>query len=59
MLVKRFADQWAEILLAYKKVHMNVEEDSAWPPKSHLPWIPNSLEDMPVVVWLRTQQFDQ
>ena len=59
MLVKRFADQWAEILLAYKKVHMNVEEDSAWPPKSHLPWIPESLEDMPVVVWLRTQKFDQ
>ena len=55
MLLQRLVDQWADLLTACKRAQMNVEDASAWPPQSHMPWIPQSLMDMPVVAWLGRQ----
>ncbi len=55
VVLRRLLDQWANLLTACKKAQMNVEDGSAWPPKSYMPWSPDSLDNMPVVVWLRRQ----
>ena len=55
VMLRRFLDQWTDLLTASKKAQMNVEDISAWPPQSHMPWRIDSLYNMPVVAWLRRQ----
>ena len=52
---QRVLNQWAEVLSSTKKAQMHVEDALAWPPTSHMPWTPQNLLEMPVVVWLRRQ----
>jgi hypothetical protein len=54
--LRRLLEQWADLLTASKRAQMNVEDRSEWPPQSHMPWVVDTLENMPVVVWLRRQK---
>ncbi len=55
IVIRRLLGQWADLLTASKKAQLNVKDRSVWPPESYMPWVVDSLENMPVVVWLRRQ----
>ena len=48
-------DDWVEIITSTKQAQMQVNDETQWPPRSHLPWTPHTWQEMPIVVWLRRQ----